>query len=99
MDLSNSKSKEVKADPEEILQKVNLSEITHWDPAKQHEACNLIHQYACIFSPNDLDFGKTSIVKHLIKLTDSTPFMECYQCIPVGMYGEVKRHISKKCLI
>ena len=50
VDLSNSKSKQVKVDQEDILQKVNLLGITDWDPAEQHEACNLIHDtYACIF--------------------------------------------------
>ena len=78
MDLSNSKSKEVRIYPEEILQKVGLSGITDWDPVKQHEACNLICEYACIFSQNDLDLGKTLIVKHSIKLIDSTPFKEHY---------------------
>ena len=58
VDLSNSKSKEVKVDPEEILQKVDLSGITDWNPAKQHEAHNLICEYACIFLQNDLDLGK-----------------------------------------
>ena len=47
--LSNSKPKQVKVDTEEILQKVNLSGITDWDPAEQWEAHNLIHEYACIF--------------------------------------------------
>ena len=78
VDLSNSKSKQVKEDPEEILQKVDLLGITDWDPAEQCDACNLLSEYACIFSQNDLDLGKTLIVKHSIKLTDSTPFKEHY---------------------
>ena len=47
------------------------------------------------FSQNDLDLGKTSIVKHSIKLTDLTPFKECYRCILPGMYDEVKNHIKE----
>ena len=76
--MSNSKSKQVKVDPEEILQKVDLSGITDWDPTEQHEAHDLISDYACILSQNDLDLEKTLIVKHLIKLTDLTPFQEHY---------------------
>ena len=98
VDLSKSKAKQAKVDPEEILQKVHLSGITDWNPAEQHEAHNLICKYACIFSQNDLDLGKTLIVKHLIKLMDSTPFKEHYWCIPPRMYEEW-RHIYKKCLI
>ena len=61
----------------------------------QQEAQDLIHEYACIFSQNDLDLGKTSIVKHSIKLTDKTPFKEHYRCIPPRMYDEVKNHIKE----
>ena len=42
-----------------------------------------------------MDLGKTSIVKHSIKLTDPTPFKEHYKCITPGMYDEVKMHIQK----
>ena len=51
-------------EPEDILQKVDLSGIDDWDPKMQQEARDLIHE--------------TSIVKHSIKLTDSSPFKECY---------------------
>ena len=61
----------------------------------QQEAQDLIHEYTCIFSQSDLGLGKTSIVKHSIKLTDPTPFKEHYQCIPPGMYHEVKTHIQE----
>ena len=58
MDLANSKSKQVKVDSEEILKKVDLLGIIDWDLAEQWEAHNLINEYACIFSQNDLDLGK-----------------------------------------
>ena len=52
-------------------------------------------EHACIFSQNDLHLGKTSFVKHSIKLNDTTPFKEHYWCIPPGMYNEVKTHIQE----
>ena len=48
-----------------------------------------------MFSQNNLDLGTTSIVKHSIKLNDPTPFKEHYQCIPPGIYNEVKAHIQE----
>ena len=81
-------------DSEGILQKLDLSGIDDWDSQIQQEAWDLIHEYAYIFSQNDLDLGKTSIVKHSIKVNDPTPFKECYQHIPPGMYNEVKTHIQ-----
>ena len=37
-------------DPEDILQKLDLSGINDWDPQLQQEAQDLICEYACIFS-------------------------------------------------
>ena len=95
VDLSESKSRQAEIDPEEILQKVDLSGTTDWNSTEQQDAHNLICEYVCIFSWNDLDLGKTLIVKHSIKLTDSTPFKEHYWCISPGMYEEVKAHIQE----
>ena len=63
-ELSESEIKQAEIDPEEILQKVDLSWTTDWNSTEQQEAYNLICEYACIFLQNDLDVGKTSIVKH-----------------------------------
>ena len=93
-DLSEEIQQE-ETDQEDILQKIDLSGIDDWDPKMQQEAQDLIWEYACIFSQNDLDLVKTSIVKHSIKLTDPTLFKEHYQCIPPGMHDEVKMCIQE----
>ena len=64
------------SDPKDILQKFNLSGMEEWEPQLQQEALDLIHKFACIFSQNDLDLGKTSIVKHSIKVNDPILFKE-----------------------
>ena len=94
-ELSESEMRQAEINPEEILQKVDFSGTTDWNSTEQQEAYNLIHEYACIFSQNDLDLGKTSIIKHSIKLTDPTPFEEHYRYIPPRMYEEAKAHIHK----
>ena len=71
MDLLQSKSKQTKVDPEEILQKAILLETIDWDLAGQQDTHNLIHEYDSIFSLNYLDLGKTSIIKHSIKIEGS----------------------------
>ena len=93
-DLSGRTSQRV-TESEDILQKIDLSGIDKWDSKMQQETRDLICEYACIFSQNDLDLGKTSIVKHSIKLTDMTPFKECYRCIAPRMYDKVKSHIKE----
>ena len=59
------------------------------------DAWNLIHEFDCIFSQNDLDLGKTSIVKHSIQVNVSVPFKEWYRHFPPGMYDEVKVQIQE----
>ena len=56
-DLPKGEIRQEETDPEDILQKIDLSGITDWDSTVQWEACNLICEYACIFSWNDLDLG------------------------------------------
>ena len=82
-------------DPKDILQMLNLSRMEEWEPQLQQDAWDLIFQFACIFSQDDLDLGKTSIVKHSIKVNDPVLFKEWYMCIPPGMYDEVKVHIQE----
>ena len=48
-DLSEDIQQE-ETEPEDILQKINLSGIDDWDPKMQQEAWDLICEYACIFS-------------------------------------------------
>ena len=62
--------------PQDILQKLNLSGMEEGESQLQKEARDLIHEFACIFSQNYLDSGKTSIVKHPTKVNDPIPFKE-----------------------
>ena len=86
---------DVSDDPNDILQKLNLSGMEEWEPQLQQDAWDLICELACIFSQDDLDVGKTSIIKHSIKVNDPVPFKEWYMCIAPGMYDEVKVHIKE----
>ena len=85
----------VRNDLKDILQKLNLPGMEEWKPPLQRDAQDLIHKFTCIFSQDDLDIGKTSIVKHSIKVSDPVPFKEQYRDIPPGMYEEVKAHIQE----
>ena len=80
----------VKTGLKDILQKLDLSGMKNWEPSLQKAAQELISEFTCIFSQDDLDLGRTSIVKHSIKVNDSIPFREWYRCIPPGMYERGK---------
>ena len=95
IDILRDTSDMVRNDLKDILQKLNLSGMEEWEPPLQKAAQDLIHEFTCIFSQDDLDFGKTSIVKHSIKINDPVLFKEWYRHIPPGMYDEVKVHIQE----
>ena len=51
--------------------------------------------FGFLFALNDLDLGKTNIVKHTIKLTDYTPFKERYCRIPPHQLDEVRKCLEE----
>ena len=54
---------DVSSDLKGILKKLNLFRMGEWNPQLQQAAQDLICEFACIFSQDDLDLGKASIVK------------------------------------
>ena len=45
-------------------------ESVGWNEADQQEALEFLTDYGVVFAENDMDLGKTSLVKHHIHLTD-----------------------------
>ena len=86
---------DVSNDLKDILKKLNLSRMEECEPNLQQAAQDLICEFTCIFSKDNLDLGKTSIVKHSIKVNDPVLVKEWYRHIPPGMYDEVKVHIQE----
>ena len=79
----------------ELFAKLDLSGIAEWEPHHKQEVHQVIKDYAFLFALEDLDLGKTSVVKHSIKITDPTPFKERYRRIPPTQYEEVKKHLQE----
>ena len=48
-----------------------------------------------IFALDDLELGKTEMVKHIIRLKDEVPFRERYHRIPPHQYDEVKKQLKE----
>ena len=51
-------------------------------------------EYQHLFALNDLELGKTSKVKHEIKLSNPVPFKDRYRCIPPHEFQEVQNHLQ-----
>ena len=78
-----------------ILEALNLQGLKEWHKVEQEEAKELLLKWEHLFTHSDLDLGKTSFIKHWIKLTDLTPFKKHYQCIPPHMYNNMKAHLQQ----
>ena len=60
----------------ELFKKLDFSGTDKWEVAEKKEMKALIREYTFLFALDDLELGKTSIVKHKIKLVDNEPFKE-----------------------
>ena len=78
-----------------ILDLIDLSGLKDWPEKLQQDAEEMLKRNAKVFSKDDMDMGRTNLVKHHIKLTDPVPFKEAYRRIPPQMYDEVKTHIQE----
>ena len=78
-----------------ILDLIDLSGLKDWPEKLQQDAKDMLKRNAKVFSKDDMDMGRTNLVKHHIKLTDPAPFKEAYRRIPPQMYDEVKAHIQE----
>ena len=56
---------------------------------------NLLESHQDVFSQNDLDIGRTTRVKHHIRLADDTPFRESCRRIPPADYADTRRHLQE----
>ena len=74
---------------------MDLNAIETLGKEEQNEVQSLLMEYGFLFVLNDMDTGKTSMVKHTIKLTDPVPFKECYRQISPHQFEEVKEHLEE----
>ena len=77
-----------------VLEALDLQGLKEWPESEQKQARELLLKWEHLFVHNNLDLGKTTLIKHKIQLTDQMPFKEHYQCIPPHMYNDVRAHIQ-----
>ena len=78
-----------------LLDELNLQGLEDWLEEKQMQARELLTRWGHLFAYSDLDMGKTSLIKHQIKLTEWTPFKECYWQITHHIYDDMKAHLQE----
>ena len=72
------------------MEDLNLQGLKEWPKEEKDWARKLLVKLEHLFACSDLELGMASLIKHWIKLTDQTPFKECYQWICLHMYDDVK---------
>ena len=95
LNSDSAKDTSIEDDGSWILNLIDLSGLENWPEKLQHEAKEMLKTNAKVFSKDDMDMGRTNLVKHHIKLTDPVPFKEAYRRIPPQMYDEVKTHLQE----
>ena len=78
-----------------ILQQLDLKGIESWVEQQQNLVKKLLEEYQHLFALNLKELGKTFLVQHEIKLSDSKPFKERYRRIPPHQYEEVWKHLQE----
>ena len=95
LNSDNTEHTSIEDDGSWILNLIDLSGLENWPEKLQQEAKEMLKRNAKVFSKDDMDMGRTNLVKHHIKLTDPVPFKQAYRRIPPQMYNEVKTHLQE----
>ena len=79
---NNNKTEEIPektpARLEKLFSKLDLSGTEGWDQEQKDRMKKVFEDYHYLFALEDLELGKTDLVKHIIKLEDLKPFHEWY---------------------
>ena len=78
-----------------LFTKLDLKGTEEWPDDLQQKVHDLLVEYQHLFALNDLELGKTSKVKHQIKLNNNVPFKDRYWRIPPQEFDEVHRHLGE----
>ena len=79
----------------ELFTKLELKGIEEWPDDLQQKVHDLMVEYQHLFTLNDLELGKTSKVKHQIKLNNNVPFKDRYWRISPHEFDEVHKHLGE----
>ena len=78
-----------------VLEALDLQGLKEWPESEQKQGRELLLKWEYLFAHSDLFLGKTALIKHIIRLTEQTPFKEWYWQIPPYMYDDVRAHIQE----
>ena len=80
---------------DKLFSKLDLKGLEQWDSETQTKLKQVFKDHHHIFALDDLELGRTDMVKHVIRLDNQVPFRERYRRIPPHQYEEVKNHLKE----
>ena len=83
----------VKQQQEKLFEKLDLSRLESWPPELTAATQSLLAKYHDVFSMKPSELGCTHSTKHVIKVTNDTPFKEGFRKILLPMVEEVCMHL------
>ena len=78
-----------------LFDELDLSSLDSWASELADKAHWPLAEYHDVFSLDPMELGCTHSTKHTIKVTDDTPFKECFRQIPPPMVEEVRNHLKE----
>ena len=78
-----------------LFNELDLSGLDSLAPELVDKARRLLAEYHDVFSLDLMELGCTHLTEHTIKVTDDTPFKECFRRIPPPMVEEVRNHLKE----
>ena len=84
----------VKQWQEKLFEELDLSRLESWPPELMEATQSLLAEYHDVFSLESSELGCTHSTKHLIKVTNDTPFKEQFRQIPPPLV-EVNTHLQE----
>ena len=78
-----------------LWEQLDITGADSWMESQKLEIKQVFEEYSDVFTLNPLELGRTSLVKHTIKVVDPKPFKERYRRIPPHQYEEVHKHLKE----
>ena len=78
-----------------MWEQLDVTGSDSWTENQKSKIKTVFEDYNDVFALNPLELGRTSLVKHTIKVIDPKPFKERYRRIPPHQYEEVRKHLKE----
>ena len=91
LESERQKAEELAKREKLVVEKIDLRSIQSWSTSLQQQVNELLMEFQDIFALNDLELGKTNLVKHHIPVTNPVPFKDRHARIPPSQFEPLRK--------